>query len=126
TDRVSLTSNYTTISGLAFNALLSDPDKSSVVTFSTSGGFTNYGMSDSHVFAGAKLEYVAQTSTTINNSGNSTLGLIRITDVNNPVTLSDEPFKLTITQTAPWPASFTINCKLSGTITSSSSFVVVT
>ena len=126
TDRVPLTSNYSPINGMAFNTLLSDPDNSAVVTFSTSGGFTNYGMSASHVFAGAKLEYVAQTSTTINNSGNGTLGLIRITDVNNPVTLSDEPFQLTIAQTAPWPASFTINCKLSGTITSSSSFVVVT
>jgi hypothetical protein len=126
TDRVPLTLNYSPINGLAFNALFSDPDNSSVVTFSTSGGFTNYGMSNSHVFAGAKLEYVAQTSTTINNSGNSTLGFIKITDVNNPITLSDEPLKLTITQTAPWPAAFTINCTLSGTITSSSSFVVVT
>jgi autotransporter-associated beta strand protein len=40
--------------------------------------------------------------------------------------LSDEPFDLTITQTAPWAVTYKISCKLSGTISSTSSFVVVT
>src|SRR5207249_2371054 len=35
------------------------------------------------------------------------------------------PFKLTITQTAPWAAVYDINCTLTGTITSSSSFVTI-
>src|SRR5712692_2294705 len=78
TDRVSLTSNYTPMNGMAFNALLSDPDNSSVVTFSTSGGFPNYSMAISHQFGSdnshATLKYQSQASTTINNSGNSTLG----------------------------------------------------
>src|SRR5437762_13448483 len=43
-DRIALTSNYTPMNGMAFNVLLSDPDNSNLVTFSTSGGFTNYGM----------------------------------------------------------------------------------
>ena len=125
-DRVSLTSNYSPINGMAFSALLDDPDNSSVVTFSTSGGFPNNSMAPSINIGSLSLSYESQASTTINQSGNSTLGLIRITSVGGPTTLSDEPFKLTIAQTAPWPATFTINCTLSGTITSASSFVVVT
>jgi hypothetical protein len=126
TDRVSLTSNYSPINGLAFNALLNDPDNSSVVTFSTSGGFPNWGMSATHHFGPLRLTYEPQAATTINSSGNSTLGLFRISEISNPITLSDEPFKLTITQTAPWPATFTINCTLSGTITGAGDFVQVT
>ena len=126
TDRVSLTSNYSPMNGMAFNTMLTDPDNSSVVTFSTSGGFTNYGLSDTHHFGPLRLTYVAQGSTTINGSGNSTLGYFTITEINNPLTLSNEPFKLTITQTAPWPATFTINCTLSGTVGAAGSFLVVT
>jgi len=111
---------------MAFSALLTDPDNSSVVTFSTSGGFPNYGLSDTHNFGPLRLTYVAQASTTITGSGNSTLGYFTITEINNPLTLSNEPFKLTITQTAPWPATFTINCTLSGTLGAPGSFVVVT
>jgi len=132
TDRVTLTSNYSPINGLAFNVALSDPDNSQTVRFSTSAGsgFTNYGMSNSHTYNGggnkATLTYVPQGSTTITSSGSSALGYFQITDVQGSVTVSNEPFKLAITQTAPWAASFTINCTLSGTITSSSSLVTVT
>jgi len=126
TDRVSLTSNYSPVNGLAFSALLNDPDNSQLVTFSTSGGFPNWGMSATHHFGPLRLTYEPQASTTINSSGNSTLGLFRISEISNPITLSDEPFKLTITQTAPWPATFTINCTLSGTINDASDFVRVT
>jgi hypothetical protein len=129
-DRVPLTANYTPISGMAFNVLLSDPDNSGAVAFSTSGGFTNYGMATSHQWGNgnprAKLTYAAQAPTIINGSGNSTLGFFTITDVLGSTTIANEPFKLTITQTAPWPATFTINCTLSGTVTSSSSLITVT
>lgn len=131
TDRVPLTSNYSPISGLAFNVQLSDPDNSQSVTFSTSGVFTNYG-SNQHQWNGggnkATLTYNAQASTTINTSGSSTLGYFSVTGVQGTVTISGEPFKLTITQTAPWSTttSYTINCTLSATITSSSSLVTVT
>lgn len=131
TDRVPLTSNYSPISGLAFNVQLSDPDNSQSVTFSTSGVFTNYG-SNQHQWNGggnkATLTYNAQASTTINTSGSSTLGYFSVTGVQDTVTISGEPFKLTITQTAPWSTttSYTINCTLSATITSSSSLVTVT
>jgi hypothetical protein len=129
-DRIPLVANYTPQNGIAFSARLNDPDNSRVVTFSTSGGFTNYSMATSHQFASggdkATLTYQAQGSTTITDSGNSTLGLFRINVQNGGATISNEPFKLTITQTSPWPSTVTIDCTLSGTITSSSSFVVVT
>ena len=128
-DRVPLTSNYTPISGMAFNVLMSDPDNSNFVKFSTSGVFTNYGTTSHQWGIGnprAKLAYNAQATTTINSSGNTTLGFFKISDVNGTTTISNEPFKLTITQTAPWPATFTINCTLSATITSSNSLVTVT
>jgi hypothetical protein len=130
TDRITLVSNYTPQSGMAFSTSLSDPDNSKVVTFSTSGGFTNYAFSTAHQFGAggnrATLTYIPQASTTITDSGNSTLGLFRITDSVGSIAVSNEPFQLTITQTAPWSATATINCTLSGTITSGSSLVVVT
>jgi hypothetical protein len=130
TDRVALTPNYSPVNGLAFNVLLSDPDNSQVVTFSTSGGFPNYGMATSHQFGSGNprvtLSYQPQSSTSITGSGASSLGSFRLTESVGNYTLSNEPFKLTITQTAPWPATFTINCTLSGTITSTNSFVIVT
>jgi hypothetical protein len=130
TDRVTLNSNYDPFGGMAFNTTVSDPDNSAQVTFSTSGVFTNYG-SSSHQFGNgntkATVAYQAQGTTTINTSGGSTLGSFSITSVgNNGYTLANEPFSLTITQTAPWPVTYTINCTLSGTLTSSSSFVTVT
>jgi Flp pilus assembly protein TadG len=130
TDRVILNSNYSPINGMAFNASLSDPDNSAAVTFSTSGGFTNYNMDTSHQFGNGNtkmtITYQAQPATTITTSGASTLGSFVISNVgNNGNTLANEPFSLTINQTAPWPITFTINCTLTGTITSTTSFVVV-
>lgn len=130
TDRVPLVASYAPQNGMAFSVSLSDPDNSKVVTFSTSGGFTNYSMSASHQFGSggnrATLTYQPQASATITDSGDSTFGRFVITDVQGSVSLSSEPFKLTITQTSPWAASATANCTLSGTITSSSSLVAVT
>ena len=130
TDRVTLVSDYTPVNGMAFRATLSDPDNSQTVSFSTSGGFTNHGLAASHQFGSgsprATLTYQPQAAATITDTGNSTLGLFTITDVVGTTTITNEPFQLTITQTLPWPATATVNCTLSGTITSSSSFVVVT
>jgi len=129
-DRVPLTSNYTALNGMAFNVLLSDPDNSTLVTFSTSGGFPNYGMASSHQWGPgnprATLRYNARPVTTINTSGNTTLGYFEVDSVQGTTTITDEPFKLTINQTAPWPATYTINCTLSANITSSSSAVTLT
>jgi hypothetical protein len=130
--RVTLTTGYATINGMAFNAVLTDPDNSGVVTFSTSGVFTNYPTENPHQFftngnTKVTLQYQPQASTTISTTGASTLGRFVISSVGSSgYTLSNEPFELTITQTAPWPVTYTIKCTLSGTITATTSLVAVT
>jgi len=128
--RVTLSSGYTPFSGMAFNATLTDPDNSSVVTFSTSGVFTNYPTENPHQFGSGNprttIRYTPQASTTITTSGASTLGRFTIESSVGNYVLSNEPFDLTITQTAPWPVTYKIRCTLSGTISSTSSSVVVT
>lgn len=131
TDRIPLTANYSPVNGLAFSVQMTDPDNSQTVTFSTSGGFTNYGGSASHQFNSssnkATLTYVAQASTSITGTGSSTLGKFVISDVQGSgIILSNEPFVLTLTQTAPWAATYNLKCTLNGTISSTSSFVTVT
>ena len=134
TDRVTLTNNYSPITGMAFKTTLSDPDNSGVVTFSTSGVFPSYGTA-SHGFIGTEcggsgngvkvtVSFTGQASTTINSSGASTLGYFTVTGSNTctlpNATTTTVPFSLTITQTAPWPVTYTLNCTLSGTLSSSS------
>ena len=94
---------------------MTDPDNSQTVTFSTSGGFTTYGGSDTHQFNNsinkATLTYVPQASTSITSAGTSTLGKFIITDVQGSgYTLNAEPFNLTITQTAPWASTCIAAC----------------
>ena len=128
-DRVTLSANYTAINGLAFNVELNDPDNSNLVTFTTSGAFVNWGGNDSHMFSAsgnqARLTYVAQAATTINTSGSSALGKFQVTDITGSTTLNAEPFKITISQSAPWAQTYTINCTLTGTITAANPTVVV-
>jgi hypothetical protein len=107
-DRIPLVADYSPQNGMAFGTSLNDPDNSQVVSFSTSGIFTNYG-SGTHQFGSSSpkvtLVYVPQAAVTITGFGNSTLGYIRLQDSVGTVTLTDEPFQLTITQTSPWPAT---------------------
>ncbi len=129
--RVTLSAGYTPVNGMAFNAALHDPDNSAVVTFSTSGVFTNHPSDNQPQFVSGNsrmtLRYDPQASTTITNSGASTLGKFTIVSVlGGNYTLSNEPFDLTITQTAPWPVTYTIRCSLSGIIASTNSFITVT
>lgn len=102
----------------AFSTTLTDPDNTALVTFSTSGTFTNYG-SNTHQFGGGStrmtITYVAQTAATINTSGTSTFGKFQITGVNGTPTLSNEPFRLVIAQTAPFSQTLTIDCTLNAT-----------
>lgn len=129
-DRVPLVASYSPQTGMAFSTSLTDPDNSKTVTFSTSGGFTNYGLAASHQFGSsspkATVTYVPQASTTITGTGSSSFGYFRIQDSVGTVTLTDEPFKLTITQTSPSTTTININCTLSATITSNTSLISVT
>ena len=125
--RVTLSSGYTAMNGMAYSATVSDPDNSATVTFSTSGVFADGTTTKQFTSSGDKatLRYDPQASTTITTSGASTFGKFTVTDVKNGgYTLSNEPFKLTITQTAPWAATYTINCTLTGNITSTSTSLV--
>lgn len=128
-DRIPLVANYSPQNGMAFGTSLNDPDNSQVVSFSTSGIFTNYG-SDTHQFGTSSpkvtLVYVPQAAVTITGSGSSTLGYIRLQDSVGTVTLTDEPFRLTITQTSPWPATAVLNCTLSASINSNSTPIAMT
>ncbi|MDT5121879.1 MAG: hypothetical protein QOC96_1361 [Acidobacteriota bacterium] len=128
TDRVVMTSPYSPLNGLAYSTTISDPDNSAVVTFSTSGLFNNSSTTKQFGSGNAKatLTYTPQASTTINSSGNSTLGYFTISSVGGQgYTLTNEPFSLTITQTAPWLITATISCTLSGTFTGASTDRVV-
>ena len=125
--RVTLSPGYTAMNGMAYSATVSDPDNSATVTFSTSGLFDNSSNTRQYVSGGDKvtLRYDAQASTTITTSGASTFGKITVTEVKNGgYTFTNETFKLTITQTAPWAATYTINCTLSGSVTSTSTSLV--
>ena len=129
TDRVVLTNSYNPMSGMAYKPSLTDPDNSSVVTFSTSGTFTNYGTA-SHAFGSgntrATVTYQPQATATITTSGTSTFGSFAISGVGpGGYTLSNEPFNLVINQTAPFPATVTVPCTLSGNISSTTSLISV-
>ncbi len=133
-DRVVLTSPYSPLNGLAYNASVSDPDNSSQVTFYTQGAFDNnspsnapsksYGVGNSKV----TLTFNGQQSATINSSGTSTLGSFVVSNTGGqPYTIpAGEIFKLTIYQTTPWPATSTISIGLSGTISTGSGNLVIT
>src|SRR5205823_3101123 len=131
--------------GMAFKITnLLDPDNSGVVTFSTSGVFPTFGGTNVHGFTGAEcggsgngvkatVTFTGQASTTINSSGTSTLGYFTIAIPNGSIgctlpnaTTTTVPFSLTITQPAPWPVTYTLNCTLLGILTSSSSLLAVT
>lgn len=145
TGRVPLTTPYSTLSGSAYNAVLTDPDNSAQITFSTSGifpdstcaskqsiQFTNTGTISSCSNGGnkASVTYTPQPTTTVNAypSIASMLGSFT-TDSKGAGAIipAGTPFTLTINQTAPWTATIIINCTVGSTtaLTSSSSTVDV-
>ncbi|HEY6189463.1 MAG TPA: hypothetical protein VIW80_17560 [Pyrinomonadaceae bacterium] len=144
TDRVVLTTPYSPINGSAYNAVLSDPDNSEQITFSTTGifpaspcanqqsiTFNNAGTA-SCGGGGARstITYTPQATTTVDAypSIASLLGKFT-TSVNAGGGLipPGTAFTLTINQTAPWTATIIINCTVGSTslLTNSSSTVDV-
>jgi hypothetical protein len=134
TDRVLISSPYSPLSGMAYSTAISDPDNSAQVTYSTQGAFgsssaastttKNYGNGNSKV----TVKFDGQASTTINTSGNSTLGSFTISGLGSQsyTIPANETFKLTIVQTAPFAMTTTISCTLSGTISSTSGQLTIT
>jgi hypothetical protein len=140
--RVPLTNNYSPLSGMAYNVSMVDPDNTSTVIFRVDGAFTvnstrtlTVGTTNQDQVT---ITYTAPTTnpTTINGIGTAPYGSFQFTPLKpsqfntyNIATLypSGIPFKLTITQTSPYPASSTspttvdVTCKLTGVISSTSS-----
>jgi hypothetical protein len=126
--RVVLTdpTTYSVYSGMAFATQVTDPDNVSRIEFTVSGIFPNSTKSNKSIidFGGgsdkATVTYTAPAAATganaINGTGNTTLGSFAVSGQNGLVTV-DEPFNLTITQTAPYAQTLVISCRLQGNIT---------
>jgi hypothetical protein len=136
---------YSPLSGLAYSIDVSDPDATSTVQFSMSGSFPGSNTGDSKsIQVGltnqdqATITYAPPTTNplTITGSGTAPFGSFTITPTKasqfNSFNIDNFPllypsgidFNLTITQTAPYPASssspitVTIPCKITGVISS--------
>lgn len=127
---VTLSDNYAPISGMAYTVeSLVDPDSSDSITFSTTGAFPNNGNASSQSFNGNfTLTYAPLSSNTISTggtTGSGNLGSFSITPSNGnwTSTLTNVPFNLTVTQTAPWSSSSVINCTISGVVSKAGSTV---
>ncbi|MBA3805490.1 MAG: hypothetical protein H0X14_07255 [Acidobacteria bacterium] len=132
TDRVNLDAPnaYSPLTGSAYNAVLTDPDNSTQVTFSTSGAFDNGNATKAFSGNGsntATITYVPQPTTTVSAypTGASLLGSFQTSASNSGTIPAGTTFTLTINQTAPWAATVIINCTLAGTITGGASTVDV-
>ncbi|MFN2455160.1 MAG: hypothetical protein ABR577_13155 [Pyrinomonadaceae bacterium] len=128
--RIELSSPYTAMSGMAYDTKVTDPDGTAIVTFATSGIFpsSTRNPKTSIDFGSpgntATIAYTPQSSTTITNSGNSTLGSFQVTSANGYVAIpADTHFTLTINQTAPVAGVLNIDCTITGSITKTGSTI---
>lgn len=125
TDRVVLTSPpeaYSPLTGSAYNVVLTDPDNSTQVTYSTTGVFDNGTATKTFnggVGNSATITYVPQPTTTVSAYPNvaGLLGSFQTTANNlGAIIPAGTTFTLTINQTSPWTATTIINCTLSSTL----------
>ena len=139
--RVPIGANYSPLSGMAYGVNVTDPDNTGTVVYSVSGSFPGNGNATTYTPAYTNnqdrvtISYTAPSPnpTTVNSSqGNLSFGSFTFTP-NNAVQFSSLTiagtgidFNLTITQTAPYPASsaspkvVVIPCKITGTISKTS------
>lgn len=129
TSVVPINASYAAASGMAYSIEeIKDPDNSDIVKFSTSGKFGNntstkdFACASGCAAGSPKLTVTfaprGSSSVFTTTSGATNLGSFTITASGTGVyTLSNEPFTLTITQTAPWAASKTMTCNITGSIT---------
>lgn len=141
-DRVTLTPNYSPLTGMAYSASLTDPDSMSVVVFTTTGVFpTSTSSPQTSITQGSGSSWVRVAYTppssgaavTVTNTGTLTLGSFAVTTGNNPnQTFTNVAFNLTISQRAPYPATtsspitLTVNCRLEGQVTSTTNTLRIT
>jgi len=123
TDRVSLVpaGTYAPLTGTAFNTVLSDPDNSHLVSFTTSGAFAN-GTSTLNFGSGSNagsIVFTPHTVTALNAypTAPSVLGSFRVSgSPQNFIFPSATTFNLTINQTLPWPATALIRFNVEGAV----------
>lgn len=123
TDRVVLTTPYSSLTGSAFNVVLTDPDNSSQVTFSTVGVFDN-GTATKTFGSGANtstITYTPQTNVSLSaypTAGATTLGSFKVTTAGTGAGMpANTKFTITLSQSAPWSSpTIDIVCTLSGAI----------
>ncbi|MBA2340250.1 MAG: hypothetical protein H0V88_07630 [Pyrinomonadaceae bacterium] len=130
-------STYSPISGSAYSVTVSDPDNTSTVAFSVSGIFpTSTSSPQTSIIVGTTnstmvtITYTAPAATTLTSSGDRPFGSFQLA-VHNQFTATstslDIPFKLTISQTAPYPATtaspqtLVIDCRLVGVFSATNS-----
>jgi hypothetical protein len=123
-DRVTLNDNYSPLTGTAYRVLLSDPDNSTSVGFTTTGLFKSAGPAatvsangqsitfNNVLGAGvgtATITYVPRTVATATNSypaTNTTLGSFNISSTGLGATIPPGvTFQLNVNQNAPWQAT---------------------
>jgi hypothetical protein len=128
TDRVLLVpaSAYTPLTGTAFNAVLSDPDNSNIVSFTTSGSFPDgtgtlsFGSGNGSNSNRGSIVFTPQTVTGLNAypTAASVLGNLRVSGGPQIFTIAPTIFRVTINQTLPWPATAVIDFTLQGSVSS--------
>jgi len=141
TPRVTLSSPYSTMNGMAYSVAVSDPDNTGTVIFSMSGVFpAPAGANTATLTVGttnqtrATITYTAPATNpaTINSTGTAPFGSFRIAPVNGSFNTFDIAtsypqgldFNLTVRQTSPYPSSSSspttvvLACKLTGVISS--------
>lgn len=123
TSRIEISSPYSTISGMAYDTKVDDPDNSADQTYSTLGSFGTDSPSATFVSyqfnmgGGAKVtvRYDPQTSTPISASG-TTLGSFTVTLMTGTPNISSDPraaFKITLRQvSSTGTTDVPIDCRL--------------
>jgi hypothetical protein len=134
-DRVTLNDNYSPITGTAYRVVLSDPDNSTSVGFTTTGLFKSPG--PGVVVSGngqsvtvnnilgpavgtATITYVPRTIATATNSypsSNTTLGSFNVSSTGIGATIPPGvTFRLNVNQNAPWQGSAPLTATLGGLV----------
>ncbi|HYO99417.1 MAG TPA: hypothetical protein VER76_04460 [Pyrinomonadaceae bacterium] len=120
-DRVALTPGYSPLNGTAYAITLKDPDSSHMISYSVTGRFNNGGLNLPILGgSGALLSYTPPppVTTTAYPATAASLGTIKAqyTLPLGAIIPSNTTLTLTINQIAPWPATYTIINKVSGSI----------
>lgn len=134
---VTLAAPYSALSGSAYSAVLSDPDNSSVVSFTTADSTFSNGTQALAVSNKVSITFTPTTvtslstypsATSLTSGVTSTLGTFTtsVTGNNNATIPANTTFNLVIRQTKPWAATRVVTGTLQGTLSNLASTVTLT